>query len=338
MPNQADKQPDANNFLKDKRVFAGAVIALLLGGVISWAIQSHFFPVSAPIVNEVRADSPLYKFANPLLFYKTGASTKYDSLKDQLTTYINSAKGSNDAESVSVYFRDMNSGDWTGINETENYEPASMLKVIYMMSYLKRAEDDPSLFSKQLYYDASKRDEVASYHPAGDDIASGYYSVNDLINYMIVYSDNAALLALASDDNNNTANLLTLFQIPALSSTSTTPDYMSARTYSRIFRVLYDSTYLPWDFSEQALKILSLTDYKDGLDAGVPADTVVAHKFGERTNEDQYGNIVNKELHDCGIIYKANSPYFLCVMTKGQDYTKLQTIISDISKMVYAKE
>ncbi len=85
------------------------------------------------------------------------------------------------------------------------------------------------------------------------------------------------------------------------------------------------------DNSEKALGLLSSAKFEEGLSAGVPSEVKVAHKFGEReeseTNEIQF--------HDCGIIYFPNNPYLLCIMTKGNNLTNLETVLSTISKMVY---
>jgi beta-lactamase class A len=316
-----------------KKIWVGIVLGIVAGGILVWIA----LPGSSGTVTqttEVRADSNQYAFINPIFFYKNQADKELDYVKDKISKYIKNAEDAGNAEDISVYYRDMNSGRWTGVNEQETYVPASMLKVVYMMSFLKRAEDDPKILLKKLYYNAADRD-VATFDKADDGLKSGYYSVNDLINYMIIYSDNAALKALATEDGDRAGIVFDLFQLPRQSTSSTTPDFMSVRTYSRIFRVLYDSTFLSWNLSEQALKVLSRTRYSDGIQSGVPGGTVVSHKFGERTNIDQNGKIVNRELHDCGIVYSGKKPYFICVMTRGQDFLTLQKIIQDVSSLVH---
>jgi hypothetical protein len=61
------------------------------------------------------------------------------------------------------------------------------------------------------------------------------------------------------------------------------------------------------------------------------ANIPVAHKFGERTGF--AGGV--KQLHDCGIVYYPKNPYLLCIMTRGTDFTKLESTIAAVSKMVY---
>ena len=282
---------------------------------------------------EVRSNDPAFHFTNPLLFYISSPDTEYDSLKKDILSYVTSAKNKGDATDISVYFRDMNTGGWTGINENATYEPASMLKVTTMLAYLNGSTENPSILDKKLYYSQTPNQET--YHTQKA-IPSGYYSVRTLIGWMIQNSDNDAVTALEADDGDRTARVFSELQLSLPNATST--DFMSARNYSRLFRVLYDSTYLPPLLSEQALSLLSQTTFTQGLVAGVPEDTVVSHKFGERTSVNNAGTVTGRELHDCGIIYKGEHPYFLCVMTKGSDFSKLQNIISDISKLTYTKE
>lgn len=106
------------------------------------------------------------------------------------------------------------------------------------------------------------------------------------------------------------------------------------KQYALFLRVLYNATYLDAQMSDYALTMLSQTDFNDGLRAGVPATVDVAHKFGEgQTPQDKIDGV--KELHDCGIVYDANNPYALCIMTKGTDFTAQSAAIRDVSARVY---
>ncbi len=109
---------------------------------------------------------------------------------------------------------------------------------------------------------------------------------------------------------------------------------ISAKTYSLFFRILYNATYLNRTLSERALDILSKATFKDGLVAGVPEGSTVAHKYGEHIDSVD-GQISDVELHDCGVIYATSKPYFLCVMTRGSKVEDLTKLIKDISKLVY---
>jgi beta-lactamase class A len=244
---------------------------------------------------------------------------------------------------VSVYFRDLNTAQWTGVNENDTYTPASMLKVVAMMAALKLAEQNPPLLNEQLPYIASSS-PFTQYYESGDNMKTGDYSVQNLIGSMIRYSDNNALDSLLSDQaiNNEFSEIYGLYRLPVYSATDTT-DFMSPKSYSGLFISLYNSTLFPWDLSEQVLNLLANTTFTQGLAAGVPAGTVVAHKFGE--NSDVQGTtVVDRELHDCGIIYAPGKPYILCVMTRGSgagpassSFPTLAGVIAGVSKLVYGQ-
>ena len=113
----------------------------------------------------------------------------------------------------------------------------------------------------------------------------------------------------------------------------TTNDFqqsISVRGFSSLFRLLFNSSYLSSEYSNEVLNILSQSTFDKGLEAGLPKGIKVTNKFGERDLPDG-----TAELHDCGIIYYPKNPYLLCVMTSGKDDDKLASIISQISKMVY---
>jgi beta-lactamase class A len=293
-----------------------------------------------PGLTTVRVNSQAYKFINPLL-YVDNASSTYPELSDlnsSLSTFIQSKQASGDATDVSVYYRDMTNGHWTGINQNDTYEPSSMLKVLVLMAYLKHALSDPSILSHELPY-SKAADESQTYKPSNPLVDGRSYPVANLLTSMITTSDNGSLKALNAYDPRDISDVYQALDLPIPSATSSqdinSANFMSAQEYSRVFRTIFNGTYLSWNLSEQALELLSQTDFKNGLVAGTPAGTVISHKFGERTNQLTDGTVAGRELHDCGIVYYPDHPYFLCVMTKGKDFSKLEGVISGLSKIAY---
>jgi len=109
---------------------------------------------------------------------------------------------------------------------------------------------------------------------------------------------------------------------------------MTPKEYSLFFRILRNGTYLTDELSEKALQILSQSDYNEGLEAGVPQGTAVSHKFGEHLLLGANGQ-QTEEFHDCGIIYSSQTPYLLCIMTKGKNYSDLEETIKKLSSLSY---
>ena len=107
---------------------------------------------------------------------------------------------------------------------------------------------------------------------------------------------------------------------------------MPVRMYASFFRVLFIASYLNKEMSQKALAYLMRSDFNEGIVAGVPPSVLVAHKFGERVSG---ARLEDRQLHDCGIVYYPNSPYLLCIMSRGSDFTTLDDIIKDLSLLVY---
>ncbi len=304
------------------------------------AFQSIYGIISAPV--EYRENSPMYKFTNPILFTESDQNFfhEYDDYDATMNAYVRKMQNTHKADAISVYLRDVNNGHWTGTNLEEKYEPSSMLKVAVMISYLRKALTSASQSTSSIDIELSKKvyypgpDESEQYYKASEHLDPGDYSIRDLLNDMIVNSDNVAMRLLVTDNLDEFMNVYNDFRLLKPAGDGTT-DYMTVRSFSVVFRTLYNSTYLPWDVSEQALKLLSETHFQSGLTAGVSSSTIIAHKFGEHTNILSNGDIINHELHDCGIIYYPSHPYFLCVMTKGQSFPDLDNVISTISRMTY---
>lgn len=313
-----------------------SLIIVFCLGWFSHTAYSHFFTQKREGYSfPVRENSPVYKFTNPLLFVDNSKIIfhELDPLKDTLNEYINDAKSKNSLENVSVYYRDLNTGKWTGVNENDPFLPSSMLKVAILMVYLNLAESDPSILSSKLHFHAPDN-YFGQNFPPENKLEEGDYSVETLLRQMIIESDNQAADILSTTKEKE---LLTFYKTLLLPMPpEKLHDYMSAVSFSTLFRTLYGSTYLQPSLSEQVLKLLSDTKFHLGLVAGVPKETVVAHKFGEHTIfHTDLTKPTEYELHDCGIVYAPNSPYLVCIMTKGGNFTDLEKTLKDISSIIY---
>ena len=304
------------------------VAGLGVGFVLGYLAHSR---VVASTTQSLRENSSNYQFIHPLLVVNSTsgatATPQYDALRSTVNGYIASQTSAGAISSASVYF--INYG------KSGSYDPASMLKVVVMVAYLREADSDPAILNEPLVYTQAADDstEAVDFADPSSLTVGTAYTVDQLIRSMIVDSDNGAMNLLIanihSDDLNRTYTDLGL-TAPEENAAYT----ISPKDYSLFFRVLYNATYLSRANSEKALTLLSQTTFKDGLVAGLPSGTTVAHKFGEHVNGTG-STVTSMELHDCGIVYAQGGPYLLCVMTKGQTLDGLEATITGISKMVY---
>lgn len=284
-------------------------------------------------VTQVRENSPLYKYTNPLL-YTDNSDLEFeelDGLKERVQDYLDESISAGNITKASFYYRDLNSGAWTGVRSQDEFVPASMLKVALLMAYLRAAEDDPSIVDKKLYYE--KNPNERQNYPPQNKLENGYYPVSQLLGQTIVESDNAASTALALPLENEINKLYKVLRLPEVPEKKV--DFLSPRDVSKIFRSLYNSTYLLNSYSEQALDLLTNTNFDKGLTRGVEEGVKVAHKFGEHTVYYTNKNDPDYQLHDCGIVYYPGSPYFVCVMTKGKTLENMENVIAETSRITY---
>lgn len=329
--------------MKNNRPLVLKIIVLVLVAFLLGLFFGEFFLRGKQINagSDIREDNThsLYTFINPLLFCGISENkdfNEYLSLKEKVTRYVAAAQQDKKVSDVSIYFRDLDSGRWTGINENADYAPASLLKVPTMIAFFALAQSHPDILSQAVYYDGSFDDNAfESIKPLKTIQAHTTYTIDHLIYAMIAYSDNNATRLLHQHiDPALLTEVYTDLGVHVPSSASV--DFLSAKSYSYFFRVLYNATYLNRSLSEKALQLLSEPDFPQGITAGVPANITVAQKFGERSI---FGPIDHREtgseLHDCGIIYYPKHPYLLCIMTKGYNFTDLTSVIQDISRLTY---
>jgi beta-lactamase class A len=321
------------------KYFLLAALAIFGIGIVSGVFIGYLLPGSLPDLTDLSSEfhagsSSGYQLINPL--YECNTNTSYVTkelaqLKSSINTYINQLTANNSVTDVAVYYRNLNSGPWFGINEHMDFAPSSLLKVPVMMAYYKLAESNPAILNQKIKYGVQPEGVLPENFPPAHPLVLGQtYTVEELIEAMIIGSDNVALGLLEDNIDNQRIDQVTL-DLGITTATAATPtDFMDVSEYSTLFRVLYYATYLNKDYSEKALQILSQSEFKQGLVDTLPKNIVLAHKFGER----EMGNGIH-QLHDCGIVYYPNNPYLLCIMTRGPDFNDLATTIQQVSDKIY---
>lgn len=321
-----------------KNRWAVAVIALGIGLVVGMLPTSlHDFFASGfsngSGFNHERVEGD-YRFVSPLL---SCGEEKFDhvsneelrNLEKELTTYIDRAKAAGEVNTVAMYFRQLKGGPWLGINEDQEFVPASLLKVPLAMAIYKKAESNPNILSSTIFYekgDSSHMQYFKNYHVTPGET----YFVEELIDSTLIHSDNnaAELLASALSDR----EFQDAYRTFGIDPPNRAGEYSTnVHYYASFFRILWNATYLSSNASEELLETMSRSTFTRGLVAGVPPGTVVSHKFGERSAVDT--DLV--QLHDCGIVYHPDRPYLICIMTQGKDWDALTKVLVDTSRIVW---
>ena len=313
------------------------VIAFGLGMVAMYWGQTFLLPTYAASSPTDRSQvSSNYSFINPLLFCQDQGLSKLTSatskkIESEVEEYIEEKKNGGKLADAAVYFRDLNAGPWALVNGELLSAPSSLLKVPMAISIYKHADSKPEFLNQTLRFGGGEDPDQEQYFSPIEHIQAGFtYSVEELVRFMVVDSDNAALYLLSSQlSSQELIDLYNKFGIdPPL--VGKNGYQMDVRTYASFFRTLFNASYLDQDQSEHLLSLLAQSTFTKGLPSGIPQGIPVAHKFGEAKFAS--GAL---QLHDCGIIYKPASPYLLCVMTHGNDYEAQAKNIADISRIIW---
>ena len=288
--------------------------------------------VVAPVANAYRVERLQgYHFIKPLMYgERVEEPKKYASIKTELKGIINDFKKDNTITSASVYLRDFEKNDWLGINTDVLFHPGSLMKLPVLITYLKLSEMHPEILNKKLMITSMPKGfPLPSYNSKQIEVGK-QYTVKELLEYMISYSDNNATYLL----NNNLD--LQAFKKAFTDLHLIVPDVTdrmyttTTKEYSTFFEVLYNAGYLSIENSEFAMRLLSKCDFTKGFVAGLPAGVPIVHKFGEWSDSKTI-----HELHETGIIYINQKAYIFSVMTRGEDVMKLPKVIATLTKSVY---
>lgn len=280
-------------------------------------------------------------FAPPAVAQERGA----EALARGIAARIATLPGADAA----VSFRDLATGDSLDVRGDVSFHAASTMKVPVMIEVL-RAADAGRLRLDQEILLVNRFHSIVDGSPyaldAGDDSDSLLYMrvgqrvpVSELLERMITKSSNLATNALialvGAEQTNATAHALGAAHIQVrrgvedgkafeagLNNTTTSSDL------AILLKRIEQHDGLSAGRASLMKEILLRQEHNDGIPAGLPAGTPVAHKTGWITGT----------LHDAAIVYPpGRAPYVLVILTrnipKREDAAKL---IVDVARLTWA--
>lgn len=276
-------------------------------------------------------NDPTASFRNPYPLIDPARSIveqeHFFSTIEPLRKQLNEIVRKHDKEAlIGLYFEYLNTGANVTINADTRFWPASLSKMPTAMAVLKKVENKEWKLSNELVLFADDKDErFGELYKAP---VGSRFTIEQLLQEILINSDNTAhkilVRNLSSDD------YLEIFEALGLEELFDQDYNISPKEYSRIFRALYNASYLKREHSQQLLTWLSTTRFNEFLDDGVPAEVPIAHKIGEETIEHTF--------LDSGIVYVPHRPYLITVMVDVHDgdRDKAASIIQELSQAAYA--
>jgi beta-lactamase class A len=252
------------------------------------------------------------------------------------------------ADVVGIYFRDLTSGDSILLDIDSRVHAASMMKVPVLIQLFRDAEagafalDDSIIVSNTFesivdgsLYELSVPDdsEGTLYARLGEK-----ESIRQLAELMITVSSNLAtniLIQLVNAERvQATMHELGADSIAVLRGVEDIKAYRAglsntttARDLGVIFEAIYEQRAAGPESCREMIDILSRQRFNEGIPAGLPAGTRVAHKTGS----------ITEIRHDGGIVYtEAGDAFVLVVLTKGiEDSSVADALIADVGRLVF---
>ncbi len=278
----------------------------------------------------------------------SAAGQGLDSLRARIEARIAQAP----ARAVGVYFRDLGTGDTLLVGANTRFHAASTMKVPVMIQLFRDRDAGALSLDDSIPIRNTFRSIVDSspYQlDRADDSDSSLYelegrnqSIRQLIELMETVSSNLATNLLidrvGAQRANATAHALGADSILVLRGVEDDKAYRAgrnntttARDLGMLFTALVQYRAASPAACREMLDILGRQHFSEGIPAGVPPGTRVAHKTG------WIGGVV---YHDAGIVFPAHgAPYVLVVLTGGiQDDTAAYALVSDLSRIVASRD
>jgi len=276
--------------------------------------------------------------------YAQPAREKFVEAKTKIERLISESK----AEVVSVAFFDTETKQTLVINERESLHAASTMKVPVMMQIFSQVEAKKLDLRKPVEvknrffsiidgseYRLSKSDDSDEemYNRIGQKML-----VLDLVNHMITMSSNLAtnlLVEIAKPEHVMTLmRELGATDIKVLRGVEDPKAFEAGKNNTTtaydlmlLLRLIAENRFLNKKACEKMVEILAAQQFNEGIPAGVPTGTKVAHKTGD----------ITKHNHDSAIVYPiGHKPYVLVVLTKGiVEHRRSSKLIAEISRIIY---
>lgn len=223
---------------------------------------------------------------------------------------------------ASVVVHNLQDGRSAAVNEHEVYYAASTFKLGILYEAFRQRDIGLLDFGRVLTLEQKYADEdlgtlqLLNLH-AGDSL-----TVLDAVRAMIIVSDTPCAVLMQDTVGGQTADA-TLRNLGIVETSFNNRELpATAADMATLLEAIAGGTGVSAQSRTEMLSLLLQENYKDGVAAGVPEGTAVAHKSGS------YGDAT----HDVALVWGPAGPYVIAVMTDQQSNWPL---IAGVSKAVW---
>lgn len=222
------------------------------------------------------------------------------------------------------YFEYLPTGVSIGVNEKEELDASSLIKVPTAMAYFYQLENS-GLSSVDPVVTLEKKHIDSGFGGLWQKGEGAKIRLSEALRLALVLSDNTASNVVASQVSAD--QFIRVYEGLDIDITRVESQHISigAKSYASIFKALYLASIINREHSEKILEYLTQTPFNDKLVAGVPEGVKVSHKIGVYQG---------KAYQDCGIVYVPERPYMLCMMSISDEKDAVVRM-RDLSRVIY---
>ncbi|HEX8253032.1 MAG TPA: serine hydrolase [Thermoanaerobaculia bacterium] len=282
------------------------------------------------------------------LFFVLGCASTNHQLTGNLARDVDRIIAAHPRQTIAVAYYDVDRGTSFLRNERETFHAASTMKVPVMLGVFEavsngamrldqpvRVKNDFVSILDASHYALEAREDS---DPTLYDLAGSDSTVEELVRRMIVRSSNLAtnlvieligapnVMRLMKQIGANDIQVLRGVEDDkayhaGMNNTTTAYDLML------IFRALAEKRVISAEASEKMLEILLAQEHNDGIPAGLPERTRVAHKTGS----------ITEISHDAGLVIEPDGDrYVLVVLTRGfKRGDDADRVIAEVARAVH---
>ena len=244
----------------------------------------------------------------------------WESLENEILEVLG-----NEKDNYAVFIKDLVTGQSYELNEETNFPPASIYKVALATIIL--SDIDRGNLSLSDVYLVTEKQKTYETDPLAKREGNYNITIEELIEYLIVYSDNTAMTTLEHRTGGVYELQDRMSEELGIDGITRIPHKTSAKAVGDIFEGLYNEEYLTRETNEILMNHLKNVApwFNNRIVAGVPDDIEVAHKIGNLSDVHE----------DAGIVYSEERDYILVVLNDNIVISEAAETIEEISRVTY---
>ena len=232
----------------------------------------------------------------------------------------------NTSSTYGVYVKNLRTGEYYGVNETRNFEPASLYKLWVMAKTYEAIQNGELKESDILSQSIARLNSEFGISPELAELTEGSITltVENALTRMITVSDNYAAYLL-SEKLTNSAIQQYLIEHGFMLSTLGDPPQTTPLEIARFLEQLYSEKLTTHEYTQKMISLLKKQQLNGKMPKYIPTTISIAHKTGE----------LGYFSHDAGIIYGHKGDYLIVAMSEGTNPDGSAERIAIVSKAIF---